>query len=164
MRHLPKHARPRWRYLAVGIETWPDATVSRDGFQRALWYAAQNLLGDPGSADADLSVVRFRFGDGTGEAVVRVRRAAVSPGRAAVACVDAVDGTPVGLVVRGVSGTIRACEESYLHADGGDTGERETESSDSPSPRRPVDVAADGDYVGATEAEVSELVSESTTD
>lgn len=164
MRHLPKHARPRWRYLAVGIDTWPDATVTRDGFQRALWYAAQNLLGDPGSADADLSVVRFRFRDGAGEAVVRVRREAVSPGRAAVACVDAVDGTPVGLVVRGVSGTIRACEESYLHADGGDTGERETVSSDSPSPRRPVDVARDGDYVGATEAEVSDLVSESTTD
>ena len=166
MRHLPKHARPRWRYLAVEFRTWPDGDIDRDGFQRALWYAAQNLLGDPGSADADLSVVRFRVADGVGEAVVRVRREATSAGRAAVACVDAVGGTPVGAVVRGVSGTIRACEESYLHADGGVIGEQEALSSDSSSPRsgRPVDVETDGGYVGATEAEVSDLVSESTTD
>ncbi|TKX77234.1 ribonuclease P, partial [Halorubrum sp. SD626R] len=48
MKHLPKHLRPRWRYVAVGIETWPDADVGRRAFQRALWYAAGNLVGDAG--------------------------------------------------------------------------------------------------------------------
>jgi len=114
MRHLPKHLRPRWRYLAVGIESWSDAEVGRRAFQRALWYAAGNLLGDVGSADADLSLLSFTHGDGVGEAVVRVRRGHVDDARAAVACVSAVDDEPVGLRVRGISGTVRACEERYM--------------------------------------------------
>ena len=108
MKHLPKHLRPRWRYLAVALETSPDASIGRRGFQREVWYAAQNLLGDPGSADADLTVVYFRFDDGgSGEAIVRVRRGEVDAGRAALACVDEVDGTPLGMYVRATSGTIR---------------------------------------------------------
>ncbi|MFB6097383.1 MAG: Rpp14/Pop5 family protein [Haloferacaceae archaeon] len=137
MKHLPKHLRPRWRYLAVGIRTRAGADLDRRGFQRELWFAAQNLLGDPGSADAGLSVLRFAFdpdvdpgtsavdagadaatGDdadrlGRGEAIVRVRRGEVDPARAALACVDAVDDYAVGLRVRGVSGTLRACEEKH---------------------------------------------------
>jgi ribonuclease P/MRP protein subunit POP5 len=111
MKHLPKHLRPRWRYLAVELETAPDTDVPRRAFQRAVWYAAGNLLGDAGSADADLRVVRYRFDEATGRggAVVRARHGEVSPARATLACVDAVDGHPLGLWVRGVSGTIRGC-------------------------------------------------------
>lgn len=115
MKHLPKHLRPRWRYLAVAVETWPDASIDRRAFQREVWYAGQNLLGDPGSADADLTVVRFAVADGRGEAIIRVRRDEVDAGRAALACVDEVDGAPVGLCVRRVGGTIRAAEETFLH-------------------------------------------------
>jgi len=114
MKHLPKHIRPRWRYLAVGIESTPDVDINRGAFQRELWYAAGNLLGDPGSADADLTVYSFQFEDGHGEAIVRVRRGETDSARAAVACLSEVDGEPVGVVVRGISGTVRACEESYL--------------------------------------------------
>ncbi|WP_255167265.1 Rpp14/Pop5 family protein [Natrononativus amylolyticus] len=114
MKHLPKHLRPRWRYLAVGIECWPDASIGRRSFQRAVWYASQNLLGDPGSADADLTVVRFAFADGAGEALLKVRRGETDPARAAIACIDEIDGEPVGIAVRGIGGTIRAAEEKYL--------------------------------------------------
>ncbi len=114
MKHLPKHLRPRWRYLGVAIEAWPDADIDRDTFQRALWYAAGNLLGDPGSADCDLSVLQFHLADGGGGAIVRVRRDELERGRAALACLDSVDGHPVRVSVRGVSGTVRACEERHL--------------------------------------------------
>ena len=114
MKHLPKHIRPRWRYLAVEIEAAPDADIDRGAFQRALWYAAGNLLGDVGSADADLTVFGFDFADGVGEAIVRARREETDAARAALACIDSVDDQPIGLVVRGISGTVRACEESYL--------------------------------------------------
>ncbi len=116
MKHLPKHLRPRWRYLAVGIETWPDAAIDRRAFQRELWYAGQNLLGDPGSAAADLTVVQFDFADGDGEAIVRVRHGETGPARAALACIDEIDGAAVGLRVRGISGTIRAAEEKHLRS------------------------------------------------
>jgi ribonuclease P/MRP protein subunit POP5 len=114
MKHLPKHLRPRWRYLAVEIETWPDVTLDRGTFQRHLWYTAQNLVGDAGSAEVDLSVLSFAFEDGHGEAIVRVRRGEVDRGRAIVASLAAVDEGDVGVRVRGVSGTVRACEERYM--------------------------------------------------
>jgi ribonuclease P/MRP protein subunit POP5 len=168
MKHLPKHIRPRWRYLAVGIETWPDAEIDRGEFQRALWYAAQNLLGDPGSADADLSLVRFSFTAGAGEAIVRVRRGEVSTGRAALACLTEVDGQPVGVFVRGVSGTIRACEESYLGRGGGVTSERTAafRSDTRPTHLRDgaADVSTETGFVGAATTEITVRSSESTTD
>lgn len=114
MKHLPKHIRPRWRYLAVEIDAPIDASFDRGDFQRELWYSAGNLLGDPGSADADLTVYTFSVTDGRGEAIVRTRREETGSARAAIACVHAIDGTPVGVRVRGISGTVRACEERYL--------------------------------------------------
>jgi ribonuclease P/MRP protein subunit POP5 len=114
MKHLPKHLQPRWRYLAVALETRAGEELTRDAFQRAVWYSAQNLLGDTGSARLDLSVLRFSFEGGNGETIVRVRRGEVEDARAVLACLDSVDGTAVGLRVVGTSGTVRACEEKYM--------------------------------------------------
>ena len=114
MKHLPKHLRPRWRYLAVELEAWPDADLQRSDVQRAIWFAAGNLLGDPGSADADLRIVDYDYAEGAGEALIRVRRGEVERARAALACVSEVDDHPVRVAVRGVSGTMRAAEENYL--------------------------------------------------
>lgn len=172
MKHLPKHLRPRWRYLAVEIESTPGAAFDREAFQRALWYAAGNLLGDPGSADADLSVVRFRQG-GTdaapgratdaeqgAEAVaaVRVRRDEVPRGRAVVACVDAVAGTPVRTRVRGTSGTVRACEEKYLKPPRAGTRDRTVAFAGTDRPAwtrgRRVDIELTDGVTGATELDL----------
>ncbi|WP_280538060.1 Rpp14/Pop5 family protein [Halopenitus sp. POP-27] len=156
MKHLPKHLRPRWRYLGVGLEAWPATSIGRRDFQRALWYAAGNLLGDPGSADAKLSVLSFTFDDavGEGEAVVQVRRAHVEPARAAIACVSAIDDDPVGIRVRGVSGTVRACEERYMGRAGGPSRQRDVtlDGADRPAVIRgdAVDVSAESGHVGAT--------------
>ena len=157
MRHLPKHLQPRWRYLAVAFETWYDTTLERDGFQRSLWYGAQNLLGDPGSAALDLSVLRFRSGPGGGEALVRTRRGEVERARAVLACLDAVDGDPIGLQVRGVSGTVRACEEKYMGDRPEESEKRDVafETADRPAVVRGnrLDVRVDGTFVGATTLE-----------
>ena len=116
MKHLPKHLQPRYRYLAIGIESWPDATFGRRAFQRACWDATRALLGDPGSAAVDPTVLRFDRDGATGRAILQVRRGTVDEARAALACVDAVHGDPVGLRVRGASGTVRACEEKYIRS------------------------------------------------
>lgn len=115
MKHLPKHLRPRWRYLAVGVETEADVRIDGRDLQQAVWSAARSLLGDPGSADVDLRVMRTHLASGGGEVLIRVRRDEVERGRAALACVDTIDGDPIGLVVRGVSGTARAAEEKYMN-------------------------------------------------
>ncbi len=134
MKHLPKHIRPRWRYLAVGIESTPEAEISRGDFQRELWYAAGNLLGDPGSADCDLTVYDFSFEHGFGETIVRVRRGETDAARAAVACINRVGEEPIGVFVRGISGTVRACEERYLGRRDRDFEQRHVEFADAQRP------------------------------
>ena len=155
MSRLPKHLRPRYRYLGVGIESWPDADLDRAGFQRAIWGSVRGLVGDVGSADADARVLRFEFESGWGEAIVRVRREAVGRARAGLACLEAIDGHPVGLHVRGVAGTIRACEEKYI----GERPERIRESNvvfgDATQPavvrNDRIDVGETGAFTGAAD-------------
>ena len=158
MKHLPKHLRPRYRYLAVELSSTPDASFSRRSFQRELWYAAGNLLGDPGSADADCTVVRFEFSEGAGEAVVRARHGHAEAARAALACVASVDGHDLGVVVRGISGTIRACEEKYLGRPRQISAQRTVafEDDDRPAVERNgvLDVRVDDRYVGATQIDL----------
>lgn len=154
MNPLPKHLRPRWRYLVAGLETWPDASFEAVDFQRSLWFAAQNLFGDARSADADLRVIAFEHRDGTGEALVRTRRGEESATRAALACVSSVDGQEIRVTVRGIGGTIRSAEEKYL----GGTPEPHDEETVAfrGEPRRAVgrngllDVDVEGAFVGAT--------------
>lgn len=114
MKHLPKHLRQRWRYLGVELRGPADASLDRGTFQREVWFAAQNLVGDAGSAEVDLSVLRFEFADGSGHAIVRTRRGEEQRGRAVLACIDAVDGADLGIRVRGTSGTVRACAEKRI--------------------------------------------------
>jgi ribonuclease P/MRP protein subunit POP5 len=155
MKHLPKHLRPRWRYLAVHVETWPDADFDRQDFQRSIWFAAQNLLGDAGSADADLKVLQFEFEEGVGEAIVRARHGHADEARAALACIDEIRGDEIGLRVAGISGTVRACEEKYLRGGGQIPDERIVVFEDAQRSAAVrdglLDVRTDGAFAGATE-------------
>lgn len=154
MKHLPKHLQPRYRYLCVGLETWPDADIGRRPFQREAWTAARRLLGDVGSAELDLKVLQFDHAEGFGEAIVRTRRGEVDRARAVLACVEHVGSEPVAVHVRGVSGTVRACTERYLgrQPEGADQRHVVFDNAE----RRAVvrgkraDVDVDGAYAGAT--------------
>ena len=158
MKHLPKHLRPRWRYLAVEFESWADADLDRRAFQRALWFSAQNLLGDAGSAELDGTLFGFHFEDGDGSAVVRAHRGAVEELRAVLAAIDEVEGQPLGIHVLGVSGTVRACEEKYIRRPKVETKERTVAFAD--ADRRAiirdgrVDIEHPDGRVGATALDI----------
>lgn len=158
VKHLPKHLRPRWRYVAVGVESWPDAELDRRAFQRELWFAAQNLVGDAGSAELDATVLHFHFEDGDAEAIVRTRRGQVEPLRAVLATMDRIQDYPVGLVVRGVSGTVRACEEKYIGRPREETEERTVAFADAERHavcrKDRVDVEISDGFVGATALDI----------
>jgi len=158
MKHLPKHLQPRWRYLGLELEAWPDTDLDRRALQRDLWYAAQNLIGDAGSAALDLTVYMFEFSDGRGSAVVRVRRGETERARAVIAALSTVDGDPVGVRVRGVSGTVRACEEKYIRRateapEQRQVVYRETECDAFVRAER-VDVRTDDGFSGATDLDL----------
>jgi len=154
VKHLPKHLQPRWRYLAVEIETWPDADFGRGAFQRDLWYAAQNLYGDVGSAETDLTVLSFELAGGDGETIVRAHRGTEDRARAALATVDRIDGHPVGLRVRGISGTVRACKERHLNGRAGREEQRDVVFENEPRSavvrEARVDVEGPEGFAGAT--------------
>ena len=154
MRHLPKHLRPRYRYAVVEVETWPDADFDLGDLQRNVWFAAQNLLGDPGSADVDLRIVDGTIWRGGGEVVVRIRRDEVDRARAALACVDSVREDPVRLGIRGVSGTMRAAEEKYIRGPPEEFREEQVvfrnDSGTAVVADGRVDVALNESFVGAT--------------
>ena len=158
MKHLPKHLRPRYRYLWVRIEAWPDADLDRRGFQRAVWAETRGLLGDAGSAAIDPTVARFSFAEGVGTAAVRVRRGEVDRGRAALAPIASIGGEPVGIRVVGTSGTIHAGEERYMRARPEETREKTVAFGNAEraavvrSDR--VDVRTDGAFAGATDLDL----------
>jgi len=154
VKHLPKHLRPRWRYLAVGIESWPDAGIDERAFQRAVWSEARRLLGDVGSTDLDLTVVSVAFSGGSGHAIVRIHRGRRERARAVLACIDAVDGSPVRTRVRGASGTVRACEERYIRRPPESSGQRTVAFADDDRPAwgrdGRLDVRVGDGFVGVT--------------
>ncbi|MFB6255060.1 MAG: Rpp14/Pop5 family protein [Halobacteriaceae archaeon] len=158
MQHLPKHLRPRWRYIAIRLESWPNITIEKEDFQRNLWYAGQNLLGDPSSADARLEVVMFTYQNGLGEAIIKVRHQHTQEARAAISCISNIDGKPVGILVKGISGTVRACEEKYMHEPQIQYNEERVAFAN--HTRRAliyddrVDIDIDGDFTGATKIDV----------
>jgi ribonuclease P/MRP protein subunit POP5 len=140
--------------MAVALETWPAGDIARESFQRTLWYNAQNLSGDTGSAVLDLSVLAFQFDGGAGQAIVRVRRGSVDEARSILACMDTVEGDSVGLRVLGTSGTIQACEEKYMGDAPIDSEQRYvvfdgTERSVTVRDQR-MDIETEAGYVGAT--------------
>ncbi len=106
---LPKSLRPSYRYVFFEVESLADEEVTERGLRRALWWEAQNLYGDITSARTELDLVEHSEGLG----VLRCRHNYVDEARAAVACVDTVDGVRVGCVVVGVSGTLDAGRERY---------------------------------------------------
>lgn len=159
MTSLPKHLRPRYRYLAVALESWPDRSLDRTGLAAALETSLRGLYGDAGVAAVDPRIVRFTFEDGAGSAVVRSRRDHVDRARAGLAAIPAVDGAPLAVNVTGISGTVRGCEEKYLH--GRQLPHRETtvtfEGDSRPALARGscVDVRLSDGFAGATDLDTN---------
>jgi len=146
---LPKSLRPRNRYVFFEVETLPDASFGEHDLRRALWFGAQNLYGDVTSAETRAEVVEYEGEDATlGTGVVRCDHEYVDETRAALACIDEVDGDPVGVRVLGVSGTLAAGRGRY-----GDTPTtRETTVDGAPAWERDgaVDVRTDDGFMCGT--------------
>lgn len=145
--------------MVVALETWPDTDLDDQQVQAAMWASARSLLGDPGSADADLQVLTFEYAAGDGMVLVRVRRGMVSAARAAITCVDEIGGVPVGLRVVGVSGTVRAAEEKYLNAPTGPGSEDDVVFESVarravPRGNGRVDLHDRGEFTGATQLDL----------
>lgn len=110
MKNLPKSLKPRNRYIFFEVETYPNVTISEDDLQRQIWFDSQNLFGDLVSSETRAELIGF---DGT-VGILRCSHDKVKETRAALACVNDVIGEKVGILVLGVSGTVKSGKEKYL--------------------------------------------------
>ena len=159
MKPLPKHLRPRYRYIVVSIESWPTAKLDKHTFQQAIWTSTSRLFGDTGAATADLFLIRFEFSNGSGWGIIRTHRDTLPIARSSIACVSKINEFPVGIIVRGVSGTIKSCEDKYLSKlpEPVIPGEHFFNTKISPSFTRGhcIDIQTDTDFIGATHLDVT---------
>lgn len=158
MSPLPKHLRPRYRYLAVTIESTPAASLTRQSFQRALWNRARELIGDAGSARIELQVMRFSFSPGQGTAIIRTNRDTTTSARATITTLATIGGEPIRVHITGISGTIRGCEEKYLGKDPESVTEQSVvfnnELRAAVVRDNRIDVKIDDGFIGATTLDV----------
>ena len=117
MKPTPKHLRPRWRYLAVEIEGTPGSRLTRSSFERALQDAICQLFGDVGYAETRIRLYAFTKQHHRAEAVIRTKRGSEGITRAGLACIHSLEGAPLRIMVRGISGSVRGCEEKFLPRD-----------------------------------------------
>lgn len=131
---LPKSLRGRRRYVFFEVETLPDASFGEHDLRRTIWFEAQNLYGDVTSAETRAELLEYDASQGGGLGVVRCAHDRVEETRAALSCVDEVDGDRLGIRVLGVSGTLDAGRDRYGDAvpttrattvDGADAWERD---------------------------------------
>jgi len=159
LKPLPKHLRPRYRYIVVSIESWPTAKFDKRTFQHALWASTSRLFGDTGANAADLFLIQFEFSNGSGWGIIRTRRDALSIARPSIACISKINEFPVGILIRGVSGTIKSCKEKYLSEPSEPliSGELLFDTKISPSFTRGhcIDIQTDTDFIGATHLDVT---------
>mgnify|MGYP006107473707 CR=1 FL=1 len=159
MKPLPKHLRPRYRYIVVSIESWPTAQLDKRTFQHAIWASTSRLFGDIGATTADLFLIRFEFSNGSGWGIIRTRRDALPIARSSIACISKINEFSVGIIVRGVSGTIKSCEDKYLSEPSEPviSGEHLFNTKMSPSFTRGncIDIQTDTDFIGATHLDVT---------
>ena len=159
MKPLPKHLRPRYRYIVVSIESWPTAKFDKRTFQHALWASTSRLFGDTGANAADLFLIQFEFSNGSGWGIIRTHRDALPIARPSIACISKINEFPVGILIRGVGGTIKSCQEKYLSepSEPVHSGELLFDTKISPSFTRGhcIDIQTDTDFIGATHLDVT---------
>lgn len=110
MKILPSSLREKKRYVAFELVTEGGEPADRKALLDEVYYATQSLLGDAGSSEIGYRLMDF---DGS-RGIMRVSLGAVELARAAMATVHAIKGQRAVIIVRGVSGTIRAATEKYI--------------------------------------------------
>ncbi len=106
----PKSLRPRYRYIFVRMEHHPTRDISMDEFGKEIWFEAQNLVGDVGSAETDIELLDTE----EDIAIIKCRRGEVDRARSIVCCLDSIGDISIGFRVIGVSGTIKSGREKFI--------------------------------------------------
>lgn len=99
---LPKGVRRR--YLALKLVS--GSSVSREDLMNTIWDAVVQLFGEYGASQTDLTLIRYS--SERDYAILRCSHRALEMVKASVACITEIEGKPVAVHVKRVSGTLKA--------------------------------------------------------
>jgi len=111
-RTLSPTLRERRRYMAFQVlckENIPPTDIAR-----AIWHSILNLLGELGTAQAEVWLVKNVYDEKSKMGLIRCGHTSVEHVRAALALVNRIGDAPVTIKVVGISGTISAAKMKYF--------------------------------------------------
>lgn len=159
MKPIPKHLRPRYRYIVVSLESWCNSIIDKTSFQQSIWVSANRLFGDLGSAKSDLYLVSFEFHNGMGYGIIRTRRDSLHLARSSISCISSINDCSIGILVLGIGGTLKSCRQKYLPVLKKSLvmGEVTFEGNSYPSISygEYIDIEIDNDFIGATNMDIT---------
>ena len=109
---LPSSLRGRRRYIAYQVLS-EDKFIFQD-LTNSIWHSLLNLLGELGSAEADLWVAKNIYDEKRQIWVIRCSHDKVEQVRAALALIERIGDIRVIVKVLGISGSIKAARLKFF--------------------------------------------------
>lgn len=104
--------RERRRYMAFQVIA--KTAIPASDIAGAIWHSILNFLGELGTAQAEVWLVKSVYDEKNRMGLVRCGHTAVEHVRAALALVSRIGDVPVTIKVIGISGTINAARKKYF--------------------------------------------------
>ena len=109
---LPSSLRGRRRYIAYQVLS-EDKFIFQD-LTNSIWHSLLNLLGELGSAQADIWIVKDTYDEAKQIGIIRCSHDNVEKVRAALALIERIGDVRVVVKVLGISGSIKATKMKFF--------------------------------------------------
>jgi len=109
---LPPSIRGRRRYIAYQVI--PEEKIPFSDLVNTIWHSLLNFLGEFGTSEADLWIVKDSFDETRQIGLIRCSHTSVEHVRSALALVQRIGDTRVVIKVLGVSGTMKAAKTKFF--------------------------------------------------
>ena len=109
---LPKSLRPTRRYIAYQVLS--EEKILYNDLANAIWHSILNFLGEFGTSEAEIWLVRNLYDDKKQAGIIRCSHKYLERIRASLSLIDRIGDTRVVIKVLGVSGTIKATQMKYF--------------------------------------------------
>lgn len=107
MKTLPT-LRDKKRYIA--FEVTSERAINRNELYKEISGSTGSLFGDAGCSEIDFKLLSFDGRCG----IMRCAHGRTQETRAALACVNKINGMRVSILVLGISGTVRGAMEKFI--------------------------------------------------
>lgn len=109
---LPSSLRSRRRYIAYQILS--EEKFFFQDLTNSIWHSLLNLLGELGTAEADIWIVKDTYDEKKQIGIIRCSHDNVEKVRAALALIERIGDVRIVVKVLGISGSIKATRMKFF--------------------------------------------------